>query len=174
MFITQRQPSKTYGDLKKLQPITRPFVDQGTGANDLRSPHGGYVDGTRSSHAELSNCSAREVIQLQSPIHGCRNALALSESCDCGVLLDILVSTYTEWILCLLTITETEWSSDIRHELFNVDEYTLSSLCKITQMEFRIPSHPFAWFCRICLHFGFAVLQADRSTLFASTLDAAC
>lgn len=108
VFITQRQLSKTYGDLKKLQPITPPFVDQVTGANDVRSPHGGYVDGTRYSHAELSNRSARGVIQLQSPIHGCPNALASSESCDCGVLLNILVSTYTEWLLCLLTITETE------------------------------------------------------------------
>ena len=89
VFITHRQPSKTYGDLKKIRPVTPPCINQIADADDLQSPHGDYVDSGRDLRSQNPSRSSR------GPIHGCCKAIVSPGSCQFEGLLNALVSTHT-------------------------------------------------------------------------------
>lgn len=105
VFITHRQPSRTYGDLKKIQPTTPPCTNQTTSADGRQSPHGNHVDGMRNVHSQNFNRSGRGIVETPSPILGCRKAFTSPGSCQCEGLLNALVSIHSQRLLHWLTVT---------------------------------------------------------------------
>ncbi|KAA6413141.1 MAG: hypothetical protein FRX48_02885 [Lasallia pustulata] len=95
VFITHRQPSKTYGDLKKIRPIPPRRSIQITGATGLQSPYSEYVDSTQYSHSQSPNCIGEVILETACRTHGCRQVPASPGRCQCKVLLNALKSHET-------------------------------------------------------------------------------